>query len=339
MSEKEIIGHEASLGHLVSAIEAGKVSHAVILNGEDGMGKRFIAEYYAKLLLCKDRISDANAPKHMSLRPCGHCASCLQAESGNNPDIIFVTHEKPRIISVDEIRSQVVDTVSTFPYAGEYKIYIIDEAEKMNEQAMNALLKTIEEPPAFVVILLLTDNKERLLPTIRSRCEIIDVKPVNTELIKNYLMKEYKLPDYAAESAARFASGNIGRAERFAADKDFNAMKDSVLSVMRSLDKNGAAEAVEASRKFADFKDHTRDLIDLAELWFHDMLVLKATGDANRLIFKDDYSILRDQAAKRNYDVIERAVDICERTKKRLDANVNFDTAMELMFLHLKDFS
>ncbi len=339
MPAKEIIGHGKILEHLISAVDFEKVSHAYIFNGEDGIGKKFVADYFAKLLLCNNRIEDKSKPKHLRLRPCELCPSCLQFDSHSNPDVIYVTHEKPRVISVDEIREQLVNTVSVYPYKGDFKVYIIDEADKMNEQAQNALLKTIEEPPAYAVIILLTENKDRLLETIKSRCEIIDLKPVEKDMIKTYLMKEFKLPDYAAENAARFAAGNIGRAERFAADKDFNEMKDAVLSVMRNLDRNGAAESVTAARKFADYKDRTRYLIDLTELWFHDMLVLKATGDANRLIFRDDYTTLNEQASKRNYEVIERAMETCENTKKRLDANVSYDTAMELMFLHLKDFT
>lgn len=337
--DKKIIGHESVVLHMVNAIKLDKVSHAYIISGEKGMGKKFLADYFAKLLLCENPIADEKVADYLSLRPCGKCKSCLEADTKNNPDIIYLTHEKPKVIRVDEVREQVINKVDIYPYAGKYKIFIIDEAEKLNEEAQNALLKTIEEPPEYIIIFLLTDNKMRLLETVRSRCESIDIKPVDEGLIKEHLMEEFKVPDYVAENAARFSSGNIGRAERFAVNSSFNEMKDSVLNIMRNIDKNGMAEALAGVKAFTEYKDEIKDAIDIAILYFRDMLVLKATGDANRIIFRDEYSTLKEQAELRNYAVIERAIDVMERTKTRLDANVNFDTAMELMFMHLKDHS
>lgn len=113
-----------------------------------------LANLFAMTLLCETRDNE----------PCGKCHSCKQAESGNHPDIIRVTHEKPNSISVDDIRTQVNNTVDIKPYQGPYKVYIIPQADMMTPQAQNAILKTIEEPPSYAVFLLLTENAETLLP-------------------------------------------------------------------------------------------------------------------------------------------------------------------------------
>jgi len=146
---KHIIGHEQIIQHLREAITSGKVSHAYILSGEDGAGKNLLADAFAMSLQCEEKNGQANA--------CGKCRSCMQATSNNHPDIIRVTHEKASI-GVDDVRIQINNDIQVKPYSSPYKIYIIDEAEKLTEAAQNALLKTIEEPPVYAVLILLTNN-------------------------------------------------------------------------------------------------------------------------------------------------------------------------------------
>ncbi len=157
---QDIYGQEQIKEHLQNALSTGKVSHAYILNGEKSSGKEFIAKVFAMALQCEEDGKE----------PCQKCHSCRQALSGNHPDIIRVIHEKPNTISVDDIRTQVNGDVAIKPYSGKYKVYILSEAEKMTAQAQNALLKTLEEPPEYAVIMLLTSNVNALLPPIVSRC-------------------------------------------------------------------------------------------------------------------------------------------------------------------------
>ena len=164
----EIIGHDDVVNHLQNAIQMGKISHAYIFNGEVGAGKKMLASAFAMALQCEKHGTD----------PCMECDSCKRALSKNHPDIITITHEKPNSIGIEDIRIQLIDDVSIKPYTGPYKIYILNEAEKLTLQAQNALLKTIEEPPAYAVILLLTSNADSLLPTISSRCVTLNLRPV-----------------------------------------------------------------------------------------------------------------------------------------------------------------
>ena len=139
----EILGNERIKEHFITAVHHKKISHAYIVEGDKGSGKKMLAEAFSKILQCEGRETTG------LVESCGKCESCIQMEYHDHPDVIWVSHEKPNVISVGEIREQIVNTVEIMPYKGPYKIYIVDEAEKMNAAAQNAILKTIEEPPEY----------------------------------------------------------------------------------------------------------------------------------------------------------------------------------------------
>lgn len=321
-----IIGHEQVKEHLQTAIEQNKISHSYIINGEPGSGKKLIAAIFAETLQCEDK----------GINPCGLCKSCIQAESKNHPDIIWVTHEKYSI-GVDDIRNQLNNSIAIKPYSGPYKIYIVPDADKMTEQAQNALLKTIEEPPEYAVILLLTNNIDSLLPTILSRCVTLNLKPVKTDLIEKYLMERCQVPDYMAKISAGFSQGNVGKAVRYSSSPDFLEMKDETLHVLKYIDEMEIYEVVEAVRHLSEHKLEINDCIDFMQLWYRDILMFKVTKDPNALLFKEEYSFISAQAKKRSYEEIEDIIKAMDKAKKRLDANVNFDIAVELMLLTIKE--
>ena len=157
---KDVVGRKDLVSYIQKAVTQKQISHAYILNGERGSGKKMFAQLFAMTLQCE----------RGGAEPCNECHSCRQALSGNHPDIIRVVHEKTNTISVEEVRVQINNDIMIRPYNGKYKIYIVPDADMMTVQAQNALLKTIEEPPEYAVIFLLTENAESLLPTILSRC-------------------------------------------------------------------------------------------------------------------------------------------------------------------------
>ncbi|MDD2981623.1 MAG: DNA polymerase III subunit delta, partial [Hespellia sp.] len=194
---KDVVGHNDIIHYIQNAVTEDKVSHAYILNGEKGSGKKLLANLFAMSLQCQNREEDGDA--------CGECQSCRQALGNNQPDIIRVSHEKPNTISVDDIRQQINNDIVIKPYSSPYKIYIVPEADMMSVQAQNALLKTIEEPPKYAVILLLTENAEVLLPTITSRCVMLKLRNIKDILVKKYLMEQMEIPDYKADICVAFA--------------------------------------------------------------------------------------------------------------------------------------
>lgn len=323
----DIIGHEQIIEHLQNSIRLGKVSHAYILDGEEGSGKNSLAQAFAQTLQCEKGEADA----------CGACRSCRQVESGNQPDVIRVSHEKQNSIGVNEIRKQLCGDIQIRPYSSPYKIYIVDEAEKMTVEAQNALLKTIEEPPAYGVILLLTTNSGAFLPTILSRCVTLKLRPVNDSLVRQYLMEQLHVPDYQADICVAFARGNIGKARRLAESEHFGELKDHALHLLRHVEDMEIYEITDAVRRVADFKADISDYLDLIALWYRDVLLFKATRQVDSLIFSEELSYISDRAAKSSYEGLEQVIEALEKAKMRLKANVDFELAMELLLLTIKE--
>lgn len=325
---KDIIGQESIKKHLQTAIKTGNLSHAYIINGEYGSGRQTIASALAKTIQCQSKTDDTDA--------CGVCTSCKQAESHNHPDIKYITHDKTSI-SVNDIREQLNNDISIKPYSSEYKIYIIPDANKMTEQAQNALLKTIEEPPVYAIIILLTENCDSLLPTIRSRCVTLTMNPVEKDKICTYLENKFQLEPEQAQIAANYCQGNIGKAIRFASSSDFIEMKNQVLKLLKNLDSMDIASIIDTIKEFSTHKNDINDYLDLMLLWYRDVLMFKVTKDANLLLYSDKYSAISEQATKRDYENIENIIAAIDKAKVRLKANVNFDVTIELMILAMKD--
>ncbi|MBQ9143036.1 MAG: DNA polymerase III subunit delta, partial [Lachnospiraceae bacterium] len=310
-----------------NALSTGKVSHAYIINGEKSSGKEFIAKIFAMALQCE---ADG-------VEPCNECRSCKQTLSKNQPDIIYVTHEKPNTVSVDDIRAQVNNDVGIKPYSSKYKIYIINEAEKMTQQAQNAILKTLEEPPAYAVIILLVSNINTLLPTILSRCVTLNMKPVRDELVKKFLMEEMRVPDYKADVCVAFARGNVGKAKLLAASEEFENIKAEAISLLKYIKEMEMQEIIAAIKKINEYKLEIQDYFDIIAIWYRDVLLFKATNDANALIFREEIQTIRRAAGRSSYEGIERVINALSTAKKRLDANVNFDLVMELLLLEIQE--
>lgn len=324
---QDIVGQEQIKEQLRNAISTGKVSHAYIINGEKSSGKEFIARMFAMSLQCEKG----------EIEPCQECRSCKQALSDNHPDIIRVTHEKPNTISVEDIRTQVNNDVAIKPYSGTYKIYLINEAEKMTPQAQNAILKTLEEPPSYAVILLLTANVNSLLPTILSRCVVLNMKPVADELVKKYLMEQLQIPDYKAEVCVAFARGNVGRAKALASSEDFENVKAEAISLLKYIQDMELNEIIAAIKKITEYKLEINDYLDICAIWYRDVLLFKATNDVNHLVFREEIQALRKTAQRSSYEGIEQVIRALDTAKRRLDANVNFELTMELLMMTIQE--
>lgn len=324
---KDVVGHRDIIQYIQNAVGQNKVSHAYILNGERGSGKKMLAKLFAMTLQCESGESE----------PCGECRSCSQTANGNQPDIITIKHEKPGSISVDDIRGQLNGDIMIKPYSSPYKIYIIPEADLLTVQAQNALLKTIEEPPAYAIIFLLTENAESLLPTIRSRCVMLKLRNIKDKLIKKYLMEQMQIPDYQADICAAFAQGNMGRAIMLATSEHFNEIKEEAIQLLKYIDEMEIHEIVSALKEINKYKLEVTDYLDIITIWYRDILLYKATKDVGGIVFGDQFKYIKDKASKSSYEGIETILESIERAKMRLKANVNFDLVMELLLLTMKE--
>lgn len=326
-SFKDVVGHKDIIRYIQNAAGEDKVSHAYIMNGERGSGKKMLSHLFAMTLLCEKNDRE----------PCNECHSCIQAESGNHPDIIVVSHEKANSIGVDEIREQVNNTIDIKPYKGPYKVYIIPQADMMTVQAQNALLKTIEEPPSYAVLILLTENADTLLATITSRCVMLKLRNIRDVLIQKYLMEKQKVPDYKADICTAFAQGNLGRAIMLANSEHFNEIREEALHLLQHVHSMEISEITAAVKRVSDYKIEITDYLDILMIWYRDVLLYKATMDTAKVVLKDQINYMKEQAKKSSYEGIELILKSLEKAKARLRANVNFELAMELLFLTMKE--
>lgn len=324
---KDIIGQEQLVEHFQNVIKTGKVAHAYIINGERSAGKEFVAKVFATALQCESE----------GEKPCGQCHSCKQALTQNQPDIIQVLHEKPNTIGVEDIRNKINNDIGIKPYSSPYKIYIMNEGEKMTVQAQNALLKTLEEPPAYGIIMILTTNLDTLLPTILSRCVVLNMKPVADAKVKKYLMEEEHVPEYKADVCVAFARGNLGKAKALATSEEFDNIKNEAVTLLKYIRDMEIYEIVAAIKQISQYQFEINDYLDILSVWYRDVLLFKATNDANHLIFKEEIQYIRKVADQSTYEGIEIIIDALEKAKSRLKANVNFDLTMELLLLTIKE--
>lgn len=323
-SFEQIIGHNKIISHFEEAVRMGKVSHAYLLSGEEGSGKMTLAKAFAKALLCEKKDG------------CGECTACHQIESGNHPDLIYITHEKYEI-RVDEIRKGINETIDIKPYSADYKIYIIDDADRMNQGAQNALLKTLEEPPAYAVVLLLTNNKDRLLDTILSRCVTLTLGSIKQQDIAAYLRDKTDASDDDIQFAASFALGNIGKALHIIETEEFKEMFQEAFNVLIHIHDMEVYEIISYLKTLTSYKDEIYDFLDIIMVWYRDMLILKATGSMNQLVYKDKYRQLKAQEIYISFEGINHVLIEIEKARKRLTANVNFEVAMEMLLLTMKE--
>ncbi len=321
-----ILGNEQIKAYFENVIAQRQPAHAYLLAGQPGMGRRTAADAVAMTLQC-----EAHGPQ-----PCGECRSCRQFLAGTHPDVKVVTHEKPGVISVDEIRRQVVSDAAIRPYYGPYKIYIVPQAEKMNQQAQNALLKTLEEPPAYAVVFLLASGAQTLLPTIRSRCVSFTMAPLPDDVVRAELIRRGVREEEAALAAA-LARGNLGQAIETASSEKAAGMQALIIGLLRDVKDRSIASLQEEVRAMREHGYDADACLDRIALFIRDALMYKATKDVNLLVMKEELRLIRRYADKVSFEGLEEILQALERARDRLHANVNFDLTMEMLILTVRD--
>ncbi len=349
----EICGHEKVKEHMINAVEQKKPSHAYIITGPKLSGKKTIATTFAAALQCEGE----------GEKPCMQCRSCRKILSGNHPDIFFVEKSKTAI-SIDDIRTQIKDNIFIKPYESPYKIYIINEAEKMRSEAQNALLKSLEEPPEYVIMILLCSSKEMMLPTILSRCVNLELRPVEGTKIKKYLMEQQHLVDYQSDICVAHAQGNVGKAIKLGNSPEFVEFQKTTLDQLAHIKETDPYDLIEIAKgivektskstkkpvKKADDDTETSDDVtksdnkleiddyfDIIMLWYHEVLMIKASNDINSLILKDRYYELKRVAGEISFQGIQNVLEAIEKARTRIRANVNLEIVMDLLFFAMKE--
>ncbi len=325
----KIIGNELIKNQLKSAIRTGSIRHSYMLVGEKGMGKKTMAEAFLLELFCKE--------EDESKRPCLTCPECKKILSNNHPDVIYITHEKPAVISVDEVREQLIDTIDIKPYEGGYKVYVIPEADKMTVQAQNAILKTLEEPPEYAVILLLVNDDRKLLDTVRSRVIRENLRPLTDKVIKEYLSERLHKSSDMTDICVAFSKGNLGRAIELCESESFTEWYQRIMKILKNLGKMDSTDMhIELSKLLTECPD-INEALDLLELWYRDLTMFTVTKDINSLVFKGERKALMNAASLSSYDGIQRIFAAIEKCRQRIAANVSPELALELLLLSMKE--
>ena len=297
---------------LLRCIRDGRAMHAMLIAGPEGSGRAALARKCAAVYCCgeADPARLQNCPDYIEL--------------GDAP------------IGVNEVRA-LIESTAAQSFSHGRRAYLLKNAHRMTPQAQNAILKTIEEPPSYGIFMLLTNNVDMLLPTIQSRCVRLDVKPVSDDLVKKHLMENLHVTDYQADVDASFAQGNIGKAEAAAQSAEFENITGNALEILKKIPDMEMADLIEYVKKLTSEKDSIYDYLDLFQMWFRDVLMFKATYEVDNLIYKQEINTIKEQARVRSYEGLEKILEAIDKAKIRLRANVNFETAMQLLFLTIRE--
>ena len=314
---------------LGAALRSRDVPHAILLTGEDTESFLAIARAFGAALLCEDpQEGEDGVPC-----ACGVCASCMKIAAGDHPDFIEAQHEKPGSFGVDDVRRLRQD-VRIKPYSGDFKIYLLPDAEKLTAQAQNALLKTLEEPPDYAVLILAAKDDAGFLPTVLSRCVRLPGRPMPEEELKEFLMKS-GAAEAEAELLAGLSGGSPGRAMAMAADETFFPFVRQSVRLFDGLANTGI-------RAIADFlkesvtEERQQYFVELLRMWCRDALAAKRAGKAASLIFGEEIHNISTSAAL-SFGALAAVDEATLLTLRRLRAKGNADLILELMLLRVRE--
>lgn len=321
----DIVGQQGIIKNIRNAIKDNRVAHAYLFCGPDGVGKSITASIFASALNCQKRGDD----------PCGVCPSCLRARDGNHPDIIHVKIQRA-IIHVDEIRELQKDMIKK-PYEKGVKVYIIHDAEKMNDEAQNCLLKTLEEPPQHVIIILLSSNQYSLLKTIVSRCQVMKFSRAPEGEIENYLRYKMGVDEKEARYIAAFSDGIVKKAEDYLNNEDQKKLRDDAIEIAISIHKDDKLHALSYTDFFLDHKDRVPYILDVMMSIFRDILIFSQCRDERYIINLDKRDIISRQCERFTYDSLNNIINCILETMDNIRSNVNFQLSIEMMLLHIQE--
>lgn len=249
---KEVIGQEPAIKLLTKALHSRRLHHAYLFTGQEGVGKETTAKAIVYHLFCNVSQDE----------PCGSCPSCQKLDKGVHPDLFIVEPEK-REIKIGQVRA--LEREMHFrPINAEYRVVIIKSAERLNPEAGNALLKSLEEPPPYVIFFLITENPSRLLPTIVSRCQVVRFRPLPKEIIKDHLMKRLSLDEEFAETLAELSAGSLGRAVELA---EKGLLEDLHAFVSAGISKKASAKYRILERLARFLPEDQKKFLELLRLW------------------------------------------------------------------------
>lgn len=321
-----IVGHEWAVAALQRDIHEGRLRHAYLIAGPAGIGKRALALAFVRALLCEKRTG------------CGECRPCRVIASGNHPDLVTVAPVvsgrtiRTEKITIDRIRD-LIKTLALKPAEASRRAALVTNFETANEEASNAFLKTLEEPPGDAILILTADSAESLLPTIRSRCEMITLRPLPASVIGDALVRRWNVPAERAELLAHLSGGRLGWAvNALAEDGQMLERREQRIEELGQLLAGSRAARFAYAESLAKDREAMKETLDLWLGWWRDVMVTASNAEAAPLN-RDQLPALRRAADSVGLEAAARVAESIQRTLNLLPRNINPRLALEVLLL------
>jgi DNA polymerase III subunit delta' len=346
-----IVGHGRAVDMLRASIRAGRIAHAYLFTGMEGSGKHTLAVAFAMAVNCQ---ADAPQGQEWPDVPCGICASCVRFARGSHPDLIEISLDTQaasmgdvgsknksgpaKELRIDAIREMQAN-VGLSPHSARWKVYIVGDADKMNEEASNALLKTLEEPPAHTIIILLAPDDTLVLPTISSRCFLVPLRSLSRESVARALVQKWGAEREQADLLAALSGGRLGHAVRLMEDRESMERRRSALQELSVLSGAHINDRVNTAGRYAKMFTESRpvlyEMLQDWEGWWRDVIAVRAPAP-ELVVNVDQMQALQSAARKHTAKSALAAIQLIQDTRQQLLENVNPRVALEALALGMQ---
>lgn len=304
---RNFVGHSNLIENFKNRCSNGNLSHAQLISGEDGIGKSILAEILGKLILNGDL----------------------------NREYVDIINYRPSKASfgVDDVR-EIIDEVNKKPFEGDKKVIIIHQGNKLTIQAQNALLKTIEEPPTEVYIIILCESLELILDTIKSRCEIYKLTPLTKdELYKYIAIKGYDYSEEEKASAIAFSEGIPGRIDRYFSDTELQELRDKIVDLLLQLTNNEIEAILEKEEQLVSYKQNKEEVINVLSSFIRDILVNKEVYNENLIINRDKIKEIERLTNEMSFKKLNKMILSLQEARKNIKNNVSWAMTVRIMLM------
>lgn len=338
MAFKDIKGHNRAILLLQKAIISGRISYSYLFVGPESVGKKSTALNFAKVLNCKTPLYG-----DMIVDCCEACSDCQKINSNNHSNVLLIRPEGSSI-KIEQIK-EIQEKIQFKPLNGKWQLIIIEQSETMTKEAANSILKLLEEPPSYIVIILITTNLHLLLPTIVSRCQVFRFNLLSPALIQELLVKILNISGESASLYGSIANGRVDRAIDMSEKKELEEFRRNIIEIVSgkkgdyiwkvstekdkiNIDKVSIYRDTE-KKSFHFSSDNLSLFFEFILLWYRDLLILKELGDKKRLINIDRLGILQQEASRISTEELLSWISVASQSKENIKKNVNIRLMIE----------
>ncbi len=303
---KEFIGYEKIIEGFFRRVDNGTLSHAHLIIGPNGIGKSILARIFALKILNKEK----------------------------DIDYVDIVNYRPSKASmgVDEVR-EIIEEVSKRPYEGDKKVIIIHEGSKLTIQAQNALLKTIEEPPQGVYIILLAESLETLLETIKSRCQVYKLTPLNNKQIEKYINTLGNYSEEEIKASLAYGEGIPGKAERLLNDDNLSELREIIVKLLKDINYAKEDLVLIYENKLENYKAQQDEVLNLMASFIRDIIVSKEVEDKNKIINIDKYDDIVEIANSLSYKKLNLMLEYIKEGRVNLMNNGSYSLVISVILM------